>query len=367
VNVVLAIALLCLAGCTSDSAPSRHATPTTGPSVRSIAGPGVAADGLLVGRNENTELVEIDERTIAVVDGAAAGTSGQWHLTVYVGDPAGELTPRRLPGPPLVFVDAYRDGHALVVTGTECPAFVPEEVEDASYSDICGDRAGRRVAYRLTITDGTWHLLSADVPGLQGFQVTGNGAWGLVRSWNDNSASYAYHRLDSRTGALTPIAALDGRSFSVACSVGDKLILHPARPDVAPTIVGSDRTVARATPPEPPLPLERIPQGCLPGFGAIYRSEDQATLAGLTLGAGKELVWRTIPAPPPAPSRPRSLLITGGDSLTAWGAVGGFRWDGAAWQKLEGSDGVAFPQRAVVVGNRLVSLTGGDNQRVAVA
>jgi hypothetical protein len=309
--------------------------------------PSVETDGLILGRNENTELLAFDDGAIAVVDSAALQDQGERRqLTLWIGN-AEQLVPHPLDGPPLIWTDAYVDDDAVVVAGLECPDFVAEEPEEPSYEDLCGPQRGRSVAYRFERSDGTWRLLNDAMPATENgyFSTAGAGRWALVIEYR-NAGNRPY-RLDSRTGDLT---RLRGPTAGQRCTTRHGVIIVADISDSVKVFQdGRYRMVAIPSPPKP-VGFERV-WGCLPGVGGYFRAEDGQTLEVVTTNDDGMPMWHTIPAPP------AGTLEGEGPSLTAWAGVEGDRikalvFDGAEWRILGISKG--FVIRAAFRDERLV-------------
>jgi hypothetical protein len=338
--------------------------------VTAVTGPPVESTEIEHGRDENTEILSIDDDTVAAIDGASKDETGAWHLAVWLGDPNGSLTPRRLDGPPLVFVDAFTDDDAVVIVGLECPGFVGRVIEEGSTDDTCGTQPRRRLAYRLSTTDGTWRLLNSHLP--EGSLAKGDGTWAVIEA---SERGETFSRLDVRSGALTPIATLDdGRNWSEGCTAGDAMVVvrstadgryppyqrHP-KPTVA-LVPGTKVSLVRngrletAEPPPAPIPLrDGVTHGCLPGVGILFYSFDWQQFAVLTQKGGA-LDWTVIPAAPPGARGPITIVNGNGNVLVGWAPreqFVGFVFVGGQWHEVGSIDG-SPPQRAVLVGDQLV-------------
>jgi hypothetical protein len=381
---LLAITMGLLVACSSGGTDPLVSSgdPATARPLKATTGPSVKTAQVVLGRDENTAIVAVDDDTVAVVDGASKDAHGNWRLTVWLGEPSGPLTPYRLQGRPLVFVDAFADGDAVVIIGLECPDFVPEEPEEPTTDDICGTRPRREVAYRFSTSGRSWQLLNDHLPsGSLGGRASPDSSWVLLLD-HDDAAAERFLRLDARSGKLTQLAAFhDNRHPIETCVAGDGLLIVRASPDdvyssgrqAAPATglrpalqvyVLRGSTVARAEPPPAPLPLRTgDTTGCLPGGGVLSWSYDWKSFGVLTQHDG-ELAWTSIPAGPPGAAGPQSPVSYSDNVLTAWAPRVqehvGFAFANGQWRELGVIPGTP-PALAVLVGKTVVYQVGHGN------
>jgi len=323
-TLVVVAAAVPMAACGSGARRSAEPSSTVPEAV-------VAIEGLALGRSENTDLFATTDGTLVVVDGTALDPTGRRRLTVWSGDPNG-LRPHRLAGPPLVFVSAFAQHDGIVVTGTRCPHFVPEEPEEPSSADICGTNREVEVRYHLGLDDGTWRRMAPPPPQQRDpddLQVVescpiGPGDRHLVLR-QPSSATTVY--------GPNPAAGSDLVAYKVTVEQGNR----------------------SASPVVPPSPFEiqtDYARGCLPGRGALFQVDDAPQLALLTVDDAGELAWDAIPDPP------AGSLLSDGSALTAWAGVEGDHvkglvFDGEQWLILGISKGVVH-LRAAYLDHKLI-------------